>query len=201
MLRLVINCYNDCQTIRRCVESVPFADEVVAIDGRYIDFPGTENYSTDGTLEYLRSLPNSRVVLMKDAYEIDKRNAYLAYNEPGDWCLHLDADEEWTGGLELPDADMGIVRLRRSRPQHYMNRVRLFRDPGSLRYEGKHYWLRDGDRTFALLEKPGDNYTSALLPNNLIIHHEDDRLPERRMAKRKYYRILSKRENPIREFK
>jgi hypothetical protein len=202
MIHGVLVCYNDYPLIKKAVESIlQFTGSIIAVDGRYSDFPGDTDYSTDGTTEYLESVDKVRVIYAAGLQEVEKRNQYLI-GEVGDWYVHLDADEEWVGPLEIPDTDMGIVKLRRSVPQHYMDRVRLFRHVEGLRYEGKHYWLRDGEgRTFALLEKPGDNYLAAMLDNNLIIHHGEQRTPERMAAKRRYYKILTKRENPIREVK
>ena len=197
----IVPSYNDRTTIEACITSLlPVTNRIVAVDGRFSDFPGETDYSTDGTIEYLEG-QGVEVIRAAGLQEVEKRNCYLV-GQVGDWYLHLDADEEWTGALEIPDADMGIVKLCRARPIHYMDRVRLFRHVEGLHYEKKHYWLHDGEgRTFALLEKPGDNYTASRLDNNLIIHHEEDRLPDRRNAKRQYYRILTKRENPIRETK
>jgi hypothetical protein len=198
----VLISYNDRPLIETTITSLlPVTNRIVAVDGRFSDFPGGSDFSTDGTLEYLESIEEVRVIRAAGLQEVEKRNQYLI-GEVGDWYLHLDADEEWTGPLEIPDTDMGIVKLCRAKPIHYMDRVRLFRHVEGLHYEKKHYWLHDGEGdTFALLEKPGNKYIAARLENNLIIHHGEERLPERTMAKRQYYRILSKRENPIRETK
>jgi glycosyltransferase involved in cell wall biosynthesis len=199
MLYGVMICFDDFPLIKKTVESLaPIVDEIVAVDGRFSDFPGENDHSTDGTLEYLEGA-GARVILAPGLLEAEKRNRYLVGGE-GDWYLHLDADEEWTGSLVYPKADMGIVRLRRSIPQHYMDRVRLFRHVEGLHYEGKHYWLKDAEgHTYALLAKPGERYRAQRLEKNLIVHYGEDRLPERVSAKRKYYRVLSKRENAIKE--
>jgi len=141
----------------------------------------------------------ARIIFASGLQELEKRNRYIV-GSVGDWYLHLDADEEWTGPLEIPKADMGIVKLERSIPIHMMDRVRLFRHVQGLHYAKKHYWLHDSkERTFALLEKPGNHYKGKRLEKNLIVHYGEDRLPERVSAKRKYYRVLSKRESPIKE--
>ena len=194
--------YNDWPLIKVCIESIyPLVDEIVAVDGKYIDFPVGPEYSDDGTVEYLESIDKVRVIKAAGLQEVEKRNVYLEGLKEGDWFLHLDADEEWVGSLEVPDADMGIIKLRRSQPQHVMNRIRFFRYVGQ-KYDKKHYWLFDKEgRTFCLLEKPGDNYTAWHMKENLILHHGYERSIERTWAKKNYYKILSKRENPIREYK
>lgn len=202
-MRGVVICYDDMPLIKKTIGSMePLVDEIVAVDGRFSDFPGNKPYSTDGTLEYLESIDKVRIVMAPPLQEVEKRNLYLEGLNVGDWVLHLDADEEWRGPLIIPNhtADMGIVRLRRATPQHYMDRVRLFRYVPGLHYEGKHYWLKDEEgRTFCLLAKPGSGYKAVRLEDNLIIHHGEERPIERVMAKRRYYKILSKRENAIRE--
>jgi glycosyltransferase involved in cell wall biosynthesis len=204
MIYGVVITYNDFPLIVKTVESLlPFCTEIIAVDGKYSDFPqlNGSDYSTDGTTEYLESIDNVRLIYAAGLQEVEKRNLYLVGNV-GDWYVHLDADEEWVGPLEIPDTDMGIVKLRRTVPQHYMDRIRLFRHVEGISYRHKHYWLFDGEgRTFALLEKPGNNYLAARLDNNLIIHHGEERLPERVAAKRQYYRVLTRREGPIREIK
>jgi hypothetical protein len=107
----------------------------------------------------------------------------------------------WHGPLTMPDADIGIVRLKWRRTGNWMDRTRLFRHVDGLHYEGKHYWLKDGSGcTFARLEKPGRAYTAARLPaENWIEHFDENRPPERQTLKRSYYKILMKRENAIRE--
>ena len=202
-VRGVLVCYNDWPFIKVCIESIyPLVDEIVCVDGKYIDFPIGPEYSDDGTVEYLESIDKVRVIKAAGLQEVEKRNVYLEGLKEGDWFLHLDADEEWVGSLEIPDADMGIVRLRRSQPQHNMNRIRLMRYVEGLHYAKKHYWLFDSqDRTFCLLDKPGDNYQAWHMKENLIIHHGYERDQNRTWAKKNYYKVLSKRENPIREYK
>jgi len=193
-------CYNDMPQIVDTIESMyPLVDEIVAVDGRYIDFPGEEDYSTDGTREYLQSIDKVRLIDGAGFIEPDKRNLYLVGTNE-DWYFHLDADETWEGPLEIPDADMGICTLVQLRSGHADGkRIRLFRHVEGMRYSGKHYWLVDGeDRTFSLLAKPGNAYTAAPIEGK-VIHHDGDRSQERHKLKAKYYRTLVKREHAIKE--
>jgi hypothetical protein len=69
-----------------------------------------------------------------------------------------------------------------------------------LHYEKKHYWLHDGDgNTYALLESAGSKYKADEIKGALILHHEDQRPADRQSKKKQYYKVLRKRENPIRE--
>lgn len=205
MIRGTIICYNDFGTIQATVESMlPHVDEIIAVDGKYSDFAQLydSDFSADGTLEYLKNVDKVKIIYAAGLYEVDKRNKYLEGLKEGDWVLHLDADEVWEGPCDIPLADMGISMLHQLRSGH-MNgkRIRLFRHAEGLHYADKHYWLKDGQgRTFALLEKPGESYVGVPIEGK-IIHHDIDRPPERTMPKRAYYRLLTKRENPIREIK
>lgn len=195
--------YNDYPLVKRAVESViDYVDRAIIIDGRFNDFPGESDVSTDGTIEYLRSLDKVTTVIATGHDEIEKRNLYLV-GDRNDWYLHLDADEEWTGDPPHPPdgADACIVPLERGRPTHHMERVRLFRHVPGCHYHKKHYWLKDGQgRTFALLDKVGNAYRGAQLKGSVIKHHDHERDPVRQSQKKTYYRkTLAPRENKFQE--
>ena len=204
----VINTYNDFPFIEAAVSSLaPLVDLVIAIDGRYSDFPqlGGSDISTDGTLEYLERHNDVHISIVPNLTEVHKRNCYLM-GQPGDWYVQLDGDEEWVGPLVIPQADMGIVPVVRSdftgRTYNPLvtDRIRVFRHVSDLHYARKHYWLFDGfERTFATLQKPGGCYTAERLDAK-IIHHEDKRDAYRNAAKAHYYRnVLTPRESKIKE--
>jgi hypothetical protein len=205
MLFLVMVTYNDMPFVQTAVESVyDRVDHIIAVDGRYKDFPGDEDFSTDGTVQYLRSLNKATVFFAPGMTEVEKRNEYLV-GRKGDWYLHLDTDEEWTGDIKIPDADMCIcwmaVDTTPNRNFHNMKRIRLFRHVDGLHYEDKHYWLKDQHgQTFSRIEKPGHAYTAFDCGEVHLLHHEGYRSPERFSAKQKYYKTLYKVENNIREY-
>jgi len=208
MLYGVLITYDDMPLIERAVESIyDHVDQIIAVDGRFNDFPGDSDVSTDGTIEYLRSLDKVTLIVATGMDEIEKRNLYLI-GDRNDWYLHLDADEEWTGDPPHPpaDADACIVPLTRGRPEHYMERVRLFRHVPGLHYADKHYILKDGQgRTFALLDKVGNAYRGVKIKGNefegsVIKHHDHERSAVRQSRKKTYYRKhLSPRENKFQE--
>jgi len=200
MLRLVLVSYNDYPLIVRCIESVPWVDEIVAVDGRYIDYPLGPMQSNDGTLEYLESIDKVEVIRAAGLQEIEKRNKYLV-GEIGDWYLHLDADEEWVGPAPVidPEVDAYIIDFHRPYPIRKMDRVRLFKHVGQ-KYALKHYWLHDQQgRTFSLLQQVGNAYRGERLADAYIQHHELERSPERQRDRKLYYNVLSRRENQIEE--
>lgn len=200
MLYGVLITFDDYPHIQKTITSIyDLVDKIICVDGRYVDFPGEIDFSTDGTLEYLKSIDKVEIINAYGLQEVEKRNKYLV-GEMGDFYLHLDADEVWEGPLEIPDADMGISQLIQLKSGHTNGkRIRLFRHVEGLHYEGKHYWLKDKDgKTFALLEKPGAAYVGVPIEGK-VVHHDRDRTQDRTWQKRNYYKILTKRENPIKE--
>lgn len=202
MFRLVGITYNDFPLIQNCIESVyDFVDEIVIVDGRYVDFPGESDFSTDGTLEYLKSIDKVNLILAPGLQEIEKRNLYLTGSE-GDWYLMLDADETWEGPppqLE-PDIDVYILKEKRDYPIHEMQRVKIFKHVPGIHYEGKHYWLRDAEgSTLCVVGRAGKKYKWKFIKHSQIYHHELDRSQERIRDKKLYYAVLRGRESKIQE--
>lgn len=75
MLVATIVTYNDMPLIKDCIESVRNkVDRIVVVDGKYRDFPGEENFSTDGTLEYLSGL-NIEILFSYGLDEVEKETA------------------------------------------------------------------------------------------------------------------------------
>jgi hypothetical protein len=81
-LSLIVITRNEQATLRRCIGSVGFADEIVVVD----------NGSTDGTAALARSL-GAKVIETRDwpGFGPQKNRALAAAN--GDWVFSLDADE------------------------------------------------------------------------------------------------------------
>ncbi len=74
---------NHASTIRACLDSVAaVADEILVVDAG----------STDGTLDYVRSYANARVIKSEFGGIAAQRNIYLS-EARGDWVLSIDADE------------------------------------------------------------------------------------------------------------
>ena len=51
-LTALIITYNEIGYIKKCIESISFADEIIVVD----------SFSTDGTYEYLKSNPKVKVI-------------------------------------------------------------------------------------------------------------------------------------------
>ena len=74
--------FNEIGYIENCLKSVEFADEIVVVD----------SYSTDGTYEYLESLPHVKVVQHPFA-NFTLQKSFALQQASNDWILFLDADE------------------------------------------------------------------------------------------------------------
>jgi hypothetical protein len=198
--------YNDGGLVQKCLASVKdYIDQIIMVDGIFADFPlrpGDEPTSTDGTVEALINLETDAekvIISAPGLTEIDKRDKYLL-GEPGDWYLHLDADE-WVENpetlLDLPDADVAWCQMWWT--NRFARYPRLFRHVDGLHYDGLHYRLVDAHgNLFTDIQRAGEGYSSAAHP--LRIQHEIAERPEHRKAqKTTYYRRLTRQEHEIKE--
>jgi len=80
-LSVCIICYNEARNIRRCLDSVTWADEIIVVD----------SLSSDETVEIAREYTNSVFQRTWTGYA-DQKNHALSKAQ-GDWVLSLDADE------------------------------------------------------------------------------------------------------------
>jgi glycosyltransferase involved in cell wall biosynthesis len=90
-ISLTIIAFNEEANIERCIESVPFADEIIVVDSG----------STDKTAELARNLGAKVFVEQWRGYREQKNRAVELATH--DWILSLDADEALSieAGLEL----------------------------------------------------------------------------------------------------
>lgn len=89
MLSVIIITKNEANNLRRCLESVSWADEIIVLDSQ----------SSDNTLEIAREY-TQKAYLSEDwqGYGIQKQRALMLAS--GDWILNLDADESITEDLK-----------------------------------------------------------------------------------------------------
>lgn len=193
-LYVIWNVYNEADNLPRSVQSVfDTVGEVVPIvvDGKYPDFDGPDDLSTDGTREYAESV--GHLVTCID-YECQKRTAGLMkvddLAEEGDFVLVLDADEEITGWFGWPER-VGQVSFKREHGNVQYDRSRIYRWEPGLRFKDKHYLLYDawGNKVAGL---EGDGTVCAL-----GIHRNKAHSKERFTTKRAYYRKLRAREELV----
>lgn len=115
-LSVVINTKNAATTLKRTLNSVKFADEVVIVD----------MHSTDATLQIARE-STSKVYVFRDVGYVEPARNFAIGKATGDWILIVDADEEVLPSLaekiqqllENPDADAYYI----ARQNEIFNRV------------------------------------------------------------------------------
>lgn len=136
--------YNDTpELLKACLDSLKDrVDEILCIDGAYIDFPHDKPYSTDGSLEIAKQLAD-RVIEATSAWnsQIAKRNCYLNLSTDfKGYLLIIDADETLNGTipkkLSAPEYSMQV------RAQDYtLDQIRLIKNWKGLQYKGRHSFL------------------------------------------------------------
>lgn len=88
MLSVIIIAKNEEANIRRCLESVRFADEIIVLDSG----------STDKTIEIAKSYTDKVFLTDWKGYGVQKQRALEKAS--GDWVLNLDADESISDELQ-----------------------------------------------------------------------------------------------------
>src|SRR5262245_10992026 len=87
-LSVVINTKNSAETLRRALQSVAFADELIVV----------EMESTDETLSIAREF-NARTFQHQDVGYVEPARNFALDQAKQDWILVLDDDEEVSSGL------------------------------------------------------------------------------------------------------
>lgn len=197
MILACIITYNDFPLIKDCVESVKDkVDKIIAIDGKYRDFPGDSGYSTDGTLEYLSGVSNVQLIFESGVDEVDKRNKYLELVNDGDIILNLDADEVLAGDIKDLNADFGIIDLHDGHSRHVQKRAtRFFKYYDGMRYENVHYTLYfDGKQINSLKKVINSDFTCEDISSFYLVHNWHLRSHPRQHYKSIYYKRLVRNE-------
>lgn len=87
-LSVVISAWNEEKKIGRCLESVPFADEIIVVD----------NTSTDNTVKIAKKF-TPHVYIQPNKLMLNINKNYGFGKAKSEWILNLDADEEITAEL------------------------------------------------------------------------------------------------------
>ncbi|UOB18262.1 glycosyltransferase family 2 protein [Abyssalbus ytuae] len=88
-LTAIIITFNEIDYITQCVNSILFADEIIAVD----------SFSTDGTWEFLNSHPKIKAI--QHPFEnFTTQKSYALQQASNDWVYFLDADERVTPSLQ-----------------------------------------------------------------------------------------------------
>ena len=189
--------YNDMPLIQQTIESiVDKVDRIIVIDGRYTDFPGHADISTDGTIEYLKSIDKVFLMYYKGR-EVDKRNCYLMQLAEGDTVINLDADEVLIGELPPLTSEFGILDLHDGHSKHVQKRAtRLFKYHKNIEYRFVHYTLYRGNILLNKLSSIVDvNTTFENVTSCHILHNWHMRDHARQYQKSIYYKALVRSES------
>lgn len=177
--------------LKLCVESVyNQVDRIIAIDGKYKDFPNYNWYSTDGSIEYLLSLEKVELVFAADLYEANKRNVYMDMLDPGDTVLVLDGDEYVEGKINRLDkwTDIGLVKLGEPGGKYKRLATRFFRYRKDLRHNGIHFILEAGGKWFNNRCHAVNGFKEKNI-NTFKINHLHRKRPKTRKEQKAEYRI------------
>ena len=192
-------------SIKRCVESIKnHVDIIIAIDGRFDNFPEAELLSSHEVREYLRSIEN---VILVDypGSEVAKRQKYcdLCRQNGIDYLLIIDSDEyileqsDWPKFLaNLPnDESRNIygIRFAYAAPVHMDTTPypRLWHFPYEIQYIKHNLWqtARQGQ-----VSSTSDHQ----LIDGIIMAGDDNlHTPEYIDHGRDYQRHLIRQENPV----
>jgi glycosyltransferase involved in cell wall biosynthesis len=149
-ISVVIITKNEEANIRRCIESIKWADEIVIVDSG----------STDGTLDICREYGCRIIEREWEGYAAQKN--FAIEQTTGDWVLSLDADEEVTP--ELADEIRQAVES---------GGADAYDMPRLNRFLGK--WMRHGgwypDRQLRLLKRGMGAFKSVPIHEHIELQH------------------------------
>jgi len=189
--------YNDMPLIEKSLESVSGKfDNVYAVDGRFEDFPGRDDYSTDGTLEYLRRHEVS-VIKLAGVSEPIKRDVVFDVAGPGDTVLVIDADEVLVGDVSPISTDCCRIMISESvsgARLNYTNCSRLIKVCQGLHYSSHHAIVDSSGQLFADSAGCGEGYTISEANTFYLEHLRGSRGYDRDFLKKIYYKTLEQNE-------
>jgi glycosyltransferase involved in cell wall biosynthesis len=150
MLSVVIISKNEELNIRRCLESVSWADEIIVLDSG----------STDNTLAIAKEFTDKVFVTDPSewkGYGVQKQRA-LAYAS-GDWILNLDADES----VESVFQDTVLRHIKANDADAYRIPVRMYFYGKPLRYSSS------PKRHIRLFKRQGARFSTDIVHEKIIL--------------------------------
>jgi hypothetical protein len=155
--------FNDLPSLQRCLYTlINDIDIIFAIDGKFPEFPGSSDLSTDGSRELVKSFSRCKLIDFPKS-EFEKRSKYLQLCEESnvDVLLIIDSDEyvlenaDWKTFKEnlktmIVDRDkcsrnVYAVDLQiNSNNDKFLSYPRIWYKPYEMEYYGdKHYYFRN----------------------------------------------------------
>jgi glycosyltransferase involved in cell wall biosynthesis len=150
MLSVIIIAKNEGSNLRRCLESIRWADEIILLDSG----------STDNTLSIAREYTDKIITTDWQGYGIQKQRALE--QATGTWVLNLDADESVSQPLK--EAILDAIK---------QDKADAFRVPIYLNFYGKsltHSWCPK--RHIRLYKREGAHYTDKIVHEGVLVPAE-----------------------------
>ncbi|MGO1730028.1 MAG: glycosyltransferase family 2 protein, partial [Flavobacteriaceae bacterium] len=140
---------NEEKNIKSVIENLHFVDEIIALD----------SYSSDKTIEIIKTFPQVKLYQNKFKNFTDQRNLALSYAE-NDWILFLDADERITP--ELKTEILNEIEKPHTADAYFFKRKFKFKDK-NLNFSG---WQTD--KNVRLFKKSKAIYTKERLVHEIL---------------------------------
>ena len=149
MITGLIITYNEIKHIKEVIENISFVDELIIVD----------SFSTDGTVEIIKSYPNVKLFQRKFDDFTSQRNFALSLAQ-NNWILFIDADERVTP--ELEQEILFTTQNKNSKSAYYFYRKFMFKDK-PLHFSG---WQTD--KNFRLFKKENCSYIRERLVHETL---------------------------------
>lgn len=147
MLSVVIIAKNEEVNIRRCLESIQWADEIILLDSG----------SSDSTVAIANEFTNKVFITDWQGYGVQKQRA-LAHAS-GDWVLNLDADESVDNELK-----QDIIRAMQA------NDIDAYRVPIRMHFYGKPLrYSSSPKRHIRLFRREGAHYSNDMVHEKIVL--------------------------------
>lgn len=147
MLSVIIITKNEAHNIKRCLESVLWADEIVVIDSG----------SIDDTVAIARQYTPHVLSMDWRGYGVQKQRALE--NASGDWVLNLDADESVSDALKTKIQSAMLD-----------NSVSAYRIPIQMNFYGKSLrYSSSPKRHVRLFKKKGASYSNDIVHEKIVL--------------------------------
>ena len=147
MLSVIVIAKNEEATIRKCLQSVSWADEIIVLDSG----------STDNTVAIAKEFTGHVYSTDWQGYGIQKQRA-LSYAK-GDWVLNIDSDE-------FVDDNLKEVLIRAMKE----DKADAYRIPICMSFYGKKLRFSSSpNRHIRLFKREGANYSSVIVHEKILL--------------------------------
>lgn len=148
--------FNELEALKQCIPRLlDFGVKRIKFyDGPFIDFPIDCDYSTDGTLEYLKEIEQVQIIPCGRMSHMDKQNFRFRDNNKEEYIIIVDCDEMTYGSYDMFRYCLDKISEKYVYPcfnipftdldMYYTDRqfaIRIFKDPGNWRVKDKHWFF------------------------------------------------------------